>query len=316
MVGMACCGCCKGACCYDVEGTPTCSKETLEDCIALSGQWQGPGTSCTGEDECPCDPPAEHGECQRCIDGDVVTNDPDYCCGGACEGACVQTAGYTPSSPDVDCPELTGCECFGWCTKYAHSVCGYFYYGTWDFDQDPPVHTAWEGNPDYAPASVQQWLDDIAACVESLPEEAADPPEGYGSPDGGGTASQTSVEMLCSECVPDESTAYWTCVTICQGQCGGENFPAALQAPAHGPGTELKALLKKIGIVASPTCSCNKRAKVMDEKGCDWCEEHIDEIDGWLAEEAKKRKLPYLSVAGKTLIRLAIRRARKKGNSH
>jgi hypothetical protein len=81
-----------------------------------------------------------------------------------------------------------------------------------------------------------------------------------------------------------------------------------------GPGTELKSLLRNIGIVASPTCSCNKRAKVMDEKGCDWCEEHIDEIDGWLAEEAKKRKLPYLSLAGKTLIRLAIRRARKKGN--
>lgn len=86
--------------------------------------------------------------------------------------------------------------------------------------------------------------------------------------------------------------------------------------PPSGPGTELKALLKTIGIVASPTCSCNKRAKVMDEKGCDWCEEHIDQIDGWLAEEAKKRKLPYLSVAGKTLIRLAIRRARKKGNSN
>jgi hypothetical protein len=82
-----------------------------------------------------------------------------------------------------------------------------------------------------------------------------------------------------------------------------------------GPGTELKALLKTIGITSSPTCSCNKRAKVMDEKGCDWCEEHIDEIDGWLAEEAKKRKLPYISLAGKTLIRLAIRRARKKGNS-
>jgi hypothetical protein len=87
-------------------------------------------------------------------------------------------------------------------------------------------------------------------------------------------------------------------------------------APANpGPGTELKALLKTIGIVAKPNCSCNKRARVMDEKGCDWCEEHIDEIDGWLAEEAKKRKLPYISLAGKTLVRLAIRRARKKGNS-
>jgi hypothetical protein len=83
----------------------------------------------------------------------------------------------------------------------------------------------------------------------------------------------------------------------------------------RGPGTELKALLKTIGIVASPTCSCNKRAQIMDEKGCDWCEEHIEEIDGWLAEEAKKRKLPYLSLAGRALIRLAIRRARKRDNS-
>ena len=83
-----------------------------------------------------------------------------------------------------------------------------------------------------------------------------------------------------------------------------------------GPGTELKALLKKIGITASPGCSCNKRAKTMDDMGCDWCEANIDTIDGWLAEEANKRKLPYLSMAGKTLIRLAIRRARKKGNNH
>jgi hypothetical protein len=81
-----------------------------------------------------------------------------------------------------------------------------------------------------------------------------------------------------------------------------------------GPGTELKALLKRIGIVAKPGCSCNRHAKAMDANGCDWCEANIDTIDGWLAEEAKKRKLPYLSLAGKALIRMAIRRARKKGN--
>lgn len=84
--------------------------------------------------------------------------------------------------------------------------------------------------------------------------------------------------------------------------------------PRGGPGTELKAMLKTIGIVATPGCSCNARAMTMDERGCDWCESHIGEIDGWLAEEAGKRGLPYISMAGKTLIRLAIRRARKKGN--
>lgn len=81
-----------------------------------------------------------------------------------------------------------------------------------------------------------------------------------------------------------------------------------------GPGTQLKALLRKLGIASSPNCSCNKRAALMDLNGCDWCEAHIDQIDAWLAEEAKKRKLPYLSLVGKALIRLAIRRARKKGN--
>lgn len=107
-----------------------------------------------------------------------------------------------------------------------------------------------------------------------------------------------------------------------QCQRCGQRLPAPrgkmrswCQPPRPLPGTEMKALLAKIGIVAKPNCSCNKRAKVMDEKGCDWCEENIDEIDAWLAGEAKKRKLPYLSLAGKALIRLAIRRARKKGNS-
>ena len=84
---------------------------------------------------------------------------------------------------------------------------------------------------------------------------------------------------------------------------------------APGPGAELKVLLRRLGIVAKANCACNTRAKIMDQKGCDWCEANIDQIDGWLAEEAKKRKLPYLSLAGKALIRMAIRRARKKGNS-
>ena len=85
--------------------------------------------------------------------------------------------------------------------------------------------------------------------------------------------------------------------------------------PTSGPGTELKALLKTVGIVASPGCSCNKRAKVMDQNGCDWCEANLDEISGWLQEESEKRKLPYVATAGKMLIRWAIRRSRKKGNS-
>ena len=80
-----------------------------------------------------------------------------------------------------------------------------------------------------------------------------------------------------------------------------------------GPGTELKALLAKIGIKSSPTCSCNKRAKIMDENGIEWCEQNVETICDWLAEESAKRKLPFVRLAGKAIVHMAIRRA-KKGN--
>jgi hypothetical protein len=86
--------------------------------------------------------------------------------------------------------------------------------------------------------------------------------------------------------------------------------------PPPGPGTELKALLKKVGIVASPGCSCNKRAMLMDEneaKEPGWCEKNLETICDWLQEEAGKRKLPFVRMAAKILVRQAIRNARKKG---
>lgn len=164
-------------------------------------------------------------------DGKVVFKDDkagteQACCcnagGDTCSGPCHQTAGYTPFTPDVDCPQITDCVCYGTCTKYAHSICGYFYYGNWFFDDDGNAlyHIPWEGNPDYHPASIGQWMDDRDACLDALPEEAFDPPDGYDPPDAAGTASKSPVEMDCSECIPDESTEYWTCVTICEGQCG------------------------------------------------------------------------------------------------
>jgi hypothetical protein len=82
-------------------------------------------------------------------------------------------------------------------------------------------------------------------------------------------------------------------------------------AKASGPGTELKKLLKLVGITASPTCSCNARARTMDRNGCDWCEANIDTIVGWLRQEATKRKLPFIDYAGRLIVRRAIRNARK-----
>ena len=80
----------------------------------------------------------------------------------------------------------------------------------------------------------------------------------------------------------------------------------------HGPGTELKKLLKLVGITATPNCSCNARARTMDANGCEWCEAHLDEIVGWLREESGKRGMPFLDAAGRVLVRRAIRNARKE----
>lgn len=93
--------------------------------------------------------------------------------------------------------------------------------------------------------------------------------------------------------------------------------PEASQPHAltHGPGTELKKLLKRVGITATPNCSCNARAAKMDieearEPG--WCEAHLDEIVGWLREEAAKRGLPFLDSAGKLLVKKAIQNHKKQ----
>ena len=83
------------------------------------------------------------------------------------------------------------------------------------------------------------------------------------------------------------------------------------QPIGRGPGTEMKKLLKKFGIMASPNCSCNARANMMDEWGPDVCETKMDLIVGWLREEASKRKLPFVDMAGRMLIKRAIRNYRK-----
>lgn len=90
--------------------------------------------------------------------------------------------------------------------------------------------------------------------------------------------------------------------------------PEAAAAPTSGPGTELKKLLRRVGIVATPNCSCNARAHRMDEEEArepGWCEAHLDEIVGWMREEAEKRKLPFMDMAGRLLVRRAIRLAKK-----
>jgi hypothetical protein len=84
----------------------------------------------------------------------------------------------------------------------------------------------------------------------------------------------------------------------------------------YGPGTELKKMLATIGITAEPTCKCNARAAEMDrmeQAFPGWCEANIDLIVGWLREEAERRKLPFVDLAGKLLVKRAIARHRDNG---
>lgn len=76
-------------------------------------------------------------------------------------------------------------------------------------------------------------------------------------------------------------------------------------------GDELSAILKMLGLGAIEGCKCKKRARQMNEWGPDGCERNIDVIVGWLEEEAKNRKLPFIRWGAKTLVRVAIRRARR-----
>lgn len=81
-----------------------------------------------------------------------------------------------------------------------------------------------------------------------------------------------------------------------------------------GVGTEIKKILSWFNIRSNPNCSCYQRAKMLNDKGVEWCAKNKDIILSWLEEEAKKRNLPFLRYPVKKIINLAIHRARKKPN--
>ena len=102
---------------------------------------------------------------------------------------------------------------------------------------------------------------------------------------------------------------------------GVESFVAMAVGPrraatesASGPGTELSKLLKRFGIEPTPTCQCRAKAAQMDAWGPDECEkpERIEEVVAVMRAEAEARGLPFLDVAGRMLVRRAIKNARKQ----
>jgi hypothetical protein len=79
-----------------------------------------------------------------------------------------------------------------------------------------------------------------------------------------------------------------------------------------GAGTQLKKLLAKVGIKSTENCSCNARARIMNERGIEWCEQNVAEIIGWLKEEAKNRHLPFMALPTKILVQRAIKMAKRQ----
>ena len=79
-----------------------------------------------------------------------------------------------------------------------------------------------------------------------------------------------------------------------------------------GPGTELKKLLKSIGITQPPDYSFNQKVVAMNNWGPRVCEYKIETILGWLKEEADKQKITYIHNLAHLLVKKAIRNARKK----
>lgn len=87
-------------------------------------------------------------------------------------------------------------------------------------------------------------------------------------------------------------------------------FPKTMEEDPNGPGTVLSKTIKSLGIVMSQGCSCRRHAIEMNTKGNDWCEKNIDNVVGWLREEATKRKLPFIDAIGKLMVTRAIKKSR------
>jgi hypothetical protein len=88
-------------------------------------------------------------------------------------------------------------------------------------------------------------------------------------------------------------------------------LPKTLEMYPNGPGSVLSGMLSSLGIKSAPTCSCKRRALEMNSRGPEWCEQNIDQIVGWLEEEAKKRKLPFIKTVAKLMVQRAISKSRR-----
>ena len=90
-----------------------------------------------------------------------------------------------------------------------------------------------------------------------------------------------------------------------------KSFPLTLEDEPYGPGSILASMFSAIGIKAGPQCSCKRHALEMNKNGIEWCENNLGTICGWLEEECKSRKIPYIDTVARMVVNRAINKAKK-----
>ena len=125
-------------------------------------------------------------------------------------------------------------------------------------------------------------------------------------------------------CIPDSTGRnckvcgwrWWKDTAFPKRHCAGTET----QTTTSGPGSKLHSLiLKTIGQSTQEGCGCQNRINQMNAWGTTGCREHIDEIVGWLADQAAKRnwwktavKLPGAKFFIRRMVMAAIIQAEKE----
>jgi len=311
---------CSGACCHPTFG---CSQPADEEtCTSLGGTWIGYGIPCD-PNPCPgacCD--TVFGGCTKESQADCEENGRTFlgvgipCGNNTCECTrsqdCTPPAGAAAECCDGVCKNTQ--DDTGFCRR-PDGTCFSATYDDCQRDNQSNVFDLCDCPPECQACVDRNIEDDCGNLIYTI---AFDRSRIVCEQDYNGTWYGGSNPVT----VPSHVTANGDCgspTTIpakTYDPCTGDEVTTMSLEPRvlFGPGTELKKLLSKIGITASPTCSCNAKAKVMDERGIAWCEDNTETICDWLQEEATKRKLPFVRLAGKALIHMAIRRAKKGTN--
>ena len=91
---------------------------------------------------------------------------------------------------------------------------------------------------------------------------------------------------------------------------GPEPKPVAVSG--DGVGTELKSLLALLGFRTTPGCGCLVKAQAMNDRGIEWCRDNVAMIVGWLEDEARTRRVPFVRAVATLLVKRAIRNAERR----